>query len=152
MSDASKAAPDLEANVFEVIPFHGVTNMQESLKFYVDGLGFTMANSWKPEGTVRWCMLKLDGVRIMLQEYYPKSKPCDPLGVGQMPHFICRDALKLYREVTTRGVKTCEKEPFVGNNMWFFSVQDPDGYKLAFESPTDVPEETTLSEYERGKK
>ena len=149
MSDA--AAPTPEANVLEVIPFHGITNMEKSLKFYVDGLGFTLVNSWKPEGTIRWCMLKLDGVRIMLQEYYPKFVPSDPLGKGQMPHFICRDALKLYREITGRGIKTCE-EPFVGNNMWFFSVEDPDGYKLAFESPTDVPEETKLSEYVRSAK
>ena len=150
MSDTAAPAP--EANVMEVIPFHGVTNMQASLKFYMDGLGFTMIHSWKPESTIRWCMLKLDGVRIMLQEYYPKWVPGDPLGKGQMPHFQCRDALKFYREITARGIKTCEKEPFVGNNMWFFSVEDPDGYRLAFASPTDVPEETTLSQHEGGRK
>ena len=147
----SDAATQPEANMLEVIPFHGITNMQNSLKFYVEGLGFTMTNSWKPEGTVRWCMLKLGDTRLMLQEFYPKWVPGDPLGKGQMPHFQCRDALKYYREITARGVKTCE-EPFVGNNMWFFTVEDPDGYKLAFASPTDIPEETKLSEYERGKK
>ncbi len=145
------AAPQPDMNVVEVIPFHGVKNMQESLKFYMDGLGFTMTNSWKPEGSIRWCMLQLDGVRVMLQEYYPDKVPRGELGTGLTPNFICRDALKLYREITARGVKT-RGEPFVGNNMWCFSVEDPDGYKLAFESPTDVPEETTLSEYERGKK
>jgi lactoylglutathione lyase len=32
--------------------------------------------------------------------------------------------------------------------MWVTSVQDPDGYKLEFESRTDVPEETVFSEDE----
>jgi lactoylglutathione lyase len=36
--------------------------------------------------------------------------------------------------------------PFVGNAMWVTLVQDPDGYKLEFESFTDVPEETVFSE------
>jgi hypothetical protein len=32
--------------------------------------------------------------------------------------------------------------PFVGNDLWVTSLTDPDGYRLEFESPTDVPEET----------
>jgi lactoylglutathione lyase len=30
--------------------------------------------------------------------------------------------------------------------MWVNGISDPDGYKLFFESPTDTPEETKLSE------
>jgi hypothetical protein len=30
--------------------------------------------------------------------------------------------------------------------MWVTSLRDPDGYRLEFESPTDVPEETRYSE------
>ena len=40
-------------------------------------------------------------------------------------------------------------EPFVGNNMWVTGLTDPDGYKLYFESPTDVPEETKYSEWKK---
>ena len=36
-------------------------------------------------------------------------------------------------------------KPFVGNMMWVTSLTDPDGYRLDFESPTDVPEETEYS-------
>ena len=36
--------------------------------------------------------------------------------------------------------------PFVGNNLWVTSLTDPDGYRLDFESPTDVPEETVYTE------
>jgi len=59
----------------------------------------------------------------------------------------CVDALALYHEFRGRGIPTTE--PFVGNNMWVFSVTDPDGYHLEFESATDVPEGTTLSEWTR---
>ena len=47
-------------------------------------------------------------------------------------------------EDSPRGLKPCE--PFVGNAMWATIITDPDGYKLDFESPTDVPEETLYSE------
>jgi len=30
--------------------------------------------------------------------------------------------------------------------MWVTSLTDPDGYRIDFESPTDVPEETVYSE------
>jgi len=32
----------IEKNVKQAVPFFGVTDIQASLKFYVDGLGFTM--------------------------------------------------------------------------------------------------------------
>jgi lactoylglutathione lyase len=50
----------------------------------------------------------------------------------------------IYKDVTSRGIEA--KKPFVGNGTWVTSVQDPDGYKLDFESLTDVPEETVFSE------
>jgi lactoylglutathione lyase len=45
-------------NVKQAVPFFGVTNMEASLRFYVDGLGFKMtrwvsrkssARMWRPE-------------------------------------------------------------------------------------------------------
>ena len=36
-------------NVKQAVPFFGVTNMESSLRFYVDGLGFKMKNSWIPD-------------------------------------------------------------------------------------------------------
>ena len=41
--------PVPRVNVKEAVPFFGVTNMQASLRFYVDGLGFTMKRRWIPD-------------------------------------------------------------------------------------------------------
>jgi hypothetical protein len=30
--------------------------------------------------------------------------------------------------------------------MWVTTLRDPDGYRIDFESPTDVPEETVFSD------
>jgi hypothetical protein len=54
------------------------------------------------------------------------------------------DVLSLYRAVTARGIKA--SRPFVGNGMWVTSLSDPDGYRIEFESLTDVPEDTQYSD------
>jgi lactoylglutathione lyase len=142
------------ANVKEAIPFFGVTDMQRSLKFYIDGLGFVMKLHWTPEGKLRWCMLQKDGARIMLQEFWKEGHltgvPVEKLGAGVSVCFICEDALVLYHEFTRNGCSS--SEPFVGNGMWVTELDDPDGYKLCFESYTDVPEETRYSDWIQRKK
>ena len=125
-----------EANVQQAVPFFAVSDMDASLHYYVDGLGFKMTNQWTPEGKIRWCWLQLGGAAIMLQT----GKPAPGVSVA----FQCRDALALYREFRSRGIEA--KTPFVGNSMWVVVLTDPDGYKLDFESATNVAEETVYSE------
>ena len=139
-------------NVKQAVPFFGVTNMQASLRFYVEGLGFTMKHRWipdraedKPDGRIRWCWLQLGEAAIMLQEFLPERRPKETLGSGVNVCFQCEDALALYREFKSRGIQT-RKRPFVGNRMWVVAVTDPDGYRIEFESPTNAPEESDLEE------
>lgn len=140
-----------EVNVQQAVPFFMVSSMEVSLRFYVDGLSFEMKKKWTPDGDgkVRWCWLELGNVALMLQEFrkdpHPNSgQPEGKLGVGVSISFQCKDALAIYREVTARGVPA--RRPFVGNAMWVTTMEDPDGYRLEFESFTDVPEETVYSE------
>jgi len=127
-----------------------VTDIEASLRFYVDGLGFAITSEWRPEkarGRVQWCWLQLGNAALMLQEYWkdgrPGGAPEGPLGQGVSVYFMCADAIAIYHDLISRGVDA--KRPFVGNSLWVTSVRDPDGYSLYFESPTDVPEETVYS-------
>ncbi len=134
-------------NVKQAVPFFNVTNIEDSLRFYVDGLGFVMTNQWAPEGRIRWCWLELGNTAIMLQEYWRDGRragaPDGVLGQGVSICFMCADALAIYLDLISRGVAA--ERPFVGNGLWVTSVNDPDGYRLDFESPTDVPEDTIYS-------
>ncbi len=124
--------------------------MVNSLEFYVRGLGFEVKVEWKPNGPTEWCWLERDGVALMLQEYREGFLPTVPLGTGCAVCIICRDALELYGEFSQRNLSP--EEPFVGNGMWVVTIRDPDGYELAFESLTDVPEETRYSDWVNSKK
>jgi hypothetical protein len=116
------------------------------LRFYVDGLGFAMTNSWRPEGPdkVTWCSLQNGGAGLMLQKFWRREdktgRPEGALGQGVSVCFVCEDALAIYRDAVARGL--APQRPFVGNNMWVVSFTDPDGYRIDFESITDVAEET----------
>jgi lactoylglutathione lyase len=144
------AASSATANLTQVVPFFGVTDIERSLRFYIDGLGFALKNKWEPEGRIRWCWLTRGGASLMLQEFVKEGhggrRPDGVLGQGVSLCFQCEDAVALYHEFRSRGLDP--SEPCVGNSMWVTVISDPDGYKLDFESPTDVPEDTKLSEFE----
>jgi lactoylglutathione lyase len=127
-----------DSNVEQAVPFFGVSDMDASLRFYVDGLGFEVTRKWTPEGKIRWCWLQIGGAALMLQEF--RKEPESKRGEGVSICFQCKDALAIYHAAIARGIQA--KNPFVGNNMWVTTMSDPDGYKLDFESPTDVPEGT----------
>jgi len=136
-----------DANVQQAVPFFMVSNMEESLRYYVDGLRFQMTKKWIDEGKLRWCRLEHGNAALMLQEFRtegPNSRVIEgKRGLGVSICFICENAPAIYRDVTSRGIKA--STPFVGNNMWVTSVSDPDCYRIDFESYTDTPEETVFS-------
>jgi lactoylglutathione lyase len=143
-------AAKTQTNVRQAVPFFRVSNIEQSLRFYVEGLGFQMTNRWVDDGKLRWCWLELGGAALMLQEFRKEGHdswvPAGKVGEGVSICFQCQDALAIYRDASSRGIQA--SEPFVGNGLWTTLLSDPDGYKIEFESPTDVPEETKLSEWQ----
>jgi len=90
-------------NIELAVPFLLVANMDHSLKFYVDKLGFKIVRDWTPHGKIEWCWLQRDGVSLMLQE--PRNTEnlnrCEK-GNGVSICFQCKDALKLYHEFLSK--------------------------------------------------
>jgi len=131
-------------NVTQAVPFFMVTSIEASLRFYMDGLGFTKTSEWIPRGTIEWCWLQRGDAALMLQEYRDGRRPQGVLGLGVSVCFQCEDAIAYYKEVKARGIEA--QRPFVGNRCWVTNVTDPDGYHLSFESVTDASEETVYEE------
>jgi hypothetical protein len=144
MSMKATDVPDVR----QAVPFFNVRDLAASLRFYVDGLEFTITRQWQPEGRIRWCWLERGHAALMLQQYWkdgaPGGWPSGPLGQGISVCFMCADAIAVYHEAKARGLNP--SIPFVGNHLWVTSLLDPDGYRLEFESPTDAPEESVYAE------
>jgi lactoylglutathione lyase len=137
-----------QTNVKQAVPFFHVASMEESVRYYVDGLGFKMTKKWIDEGKLRWCWLEIGDAALMLREFRKEGhdswKPSCKVGEGVSVCFMCEDALAIYHDAAGRGIKA-HRNPFVGNALWVVSFSDPDGYRIDFESPTNVPEETEYS-------
>jgi lactoylglutathione lyase len=149
MTPTAKLETKIANNIQQTVPFFSVRNIENSVRFYTGGLAFEIKKKWTPDGKLGWCWLERDSIAIMLQEFRTESHdsrpPLNNPGEGVSICYQCKDALALYREFTSRGIQA--SEPQVGNNMWVTVIKDPDGYTLYFESATDVPEDTKLSEW-----
>ena len=109
-------ASESATNIKQAVPFFMVSDIEASVRFYSDGLGFTMTKTWTPEGNLPWCWLERDSVALMLQEFTSEgraaSSPDSKLGAGVSICFICEDALAIYHQAKSRGVEA--SRPFVG--------------------------------------
>ena len=68
MTSPSKSQP----NIKQAVPFFMVKDIEASVNFYVEGLGFSMTGSWVDNGKTKWVWLVIDSVALMLQEYDEK--------------------------------------------------------------------------------
>src|ERR1700678_3019037 len=99
------------ANVQQAVPFFMVSNIEASIRYYVDGLGFEMTRHWMDEGKHKWCWLQHGGAALMLQEYRKDKIPSGKRGEGVSVCFQCSDALAIYHAAAARGMNA--KRPFV---------------------------------------
>ena len=113
-------------------PLINVTDMDRSLAFYRDGLGFEMVASWETSHGVAWCRLKRGPVSLMLQIAGGKVPP--PVeGQAAELYILCDDARALHAEFLARGIPAT-KPKLMEYDMLQFRVTDPDGYPLWFEN------------------
>lgn len=118
----------------ELVPLLFVEDIDVSVAFYTDKLGFEISMKWEPEGKIMWCRLERGSVALMLQSACPDEDGVREeriKGVGFF--FLCPDAQLMFEEYSAKGL---ELEPpqvaFYGMNQLF--LKDPDGYELCFQN------------------
>lgn len=134
-----------------------VADMQKSLSFYRQQLGFQLKECWPSEAEAKWASLVLDGQTIMLGQAMPAAmseqmhgdnKPAGkfwgrqaalfaehPHGAGVVCYLTVADVDAYAEQVKGRGLQL-ELPPtsqFYG--LRDFVVTDPDGYVLTFYQP-----------------
>ena len=124
------------AIVRQLVPLLAVTDIQRSLEFYRDRLGFTLTGQAENEGRLSWCSMVRGGSAIMLQQAEDEDGPAKGRGRGVSFYFVCEDADAIYAELTSRGLQI--SPPTVAYyGMKQVIVPEPDGYYLCFECPVE---------------
>ena len=128
-----------------------ITDIQQSLRFYVDVLGFSIQYQREEDG---FAMLERQGSRIMLEQIKAGSRkvsftetgrtwltaPMDqPFGRGINLKIKTTDVLRLFERTAASGATIflpIEEKWYRANDVLLghkqFIVQDPDGYLLRF--------------------
>jgi catechol 2,3-dioxygenase-like lactoylglutathione lyase family enzyme len=122
-------------NLVSISPFFIVKDLQASIAFYRERLGFQL-DFQGPEGDVYYAGVSRDGIGIMLKTILPDVLPCP----NHTRHPWARwdayiytlDPDTLYDEFRQRGVSFVKPLSFIDNGLWGFEITDADGYVLAF--------------------
>ncbi|MCU1252472.1 MAG: hypothetical protein JWQ49_5501 [Edaphobacter sp.] len=133
-----------EPNVQQAVPFLMVSNIEASLHFYIDGLGFQRTNQWIVDNKIRWCWLQLGGAALMLQEYRPERSP--PTNEEKASP-SASNARTPSPSITRPSPAASSPKPHSSATASGSPPSPtPTATNSTSESPTDVPEETVYSD------
>lgn len=126
---------DQPRNLVAISPFFIVKNLQASIAFYRERLGFELEFQG-PEDDVYYAGVRREGVGIMLKTIAPDVLPVP----NHTRHPWARwdayiytlDPDALYEELRGRGVAFLKELSFIDDGLWGFELADADGYILAF--------------------
>ena len=110
-------------------------NLDETIAFYTEGLGFTLESTLDDPPT--WCSLRRDEVNLMFvwegeHDHAPGDEHNHPeLGLPGVLYVYPSEVQDLYDEVKDR-VEICEELGVRTHGMIEFAVLDPNGYRLRF--------------------
>jgi uncharacterized glyoxalase superfamily protein PhnB len=130
----------MSMNVTGVSPLMQVYDMQTSIDFYRDVLGFEVVHlAAEPTGHLWWALLKLGGATVMLNSKYEgDSRPPEPEPVTGRDdvtlYFSVDDVDSAYRELRTKTSRV-EEPVTMSYGMRQMNVRDPDGFHLCFQHP-----------------
>lgn len=144
MGDANRLSyftlikPKIMSNLNYIFPFFIIENLQRSVAFYVDKLGFEV-RYMGPADDPYWAIVGRDNISIMLKAITPEIKPVP----NHTRHpwaswdaFISTaDPDKLFEEYRSRGLEF--RQPITDNHdgLRGFELADADGYILFFGRP-----------------
>lgn len=131
------ATAEQVATIRQLWPLLTVEDIDRSIAFYQDKLGFSVAGRADDDGRLFWCRLERGGATIMLQQGDEEDGSAGGRGRGVAFFFVCDDAERLHAELSSRGEQLAPVA-VAEYGMKQLVVPEPDGYSICFESPTET--------------
>jgi catechol 2,3-dioxygenase-like lactoylglutathione lyase family enzyme len=127
---ASKAAPRATLNIRTTAPSFTVNDLQRSLAWYRDVLGFAVAERWEIEGVLQGVQLSAGPVSFMLSQDDWKKGRDRVKGEGIRLYCTTGQNVDHLAARIKAGGGTLMHEPRDEWGMRALSVEDPDGFKI----------------------
>jgi catechol 2,3-dioxygenase-like lactoylglutathione lyase family enzyme len=122
-------------NLVSISPFFIVKDLQTSIAFYRERLGFKL-DFQGPNDDPYYAGVSRDGIGIMLKAILPDVLPCPnhtrhPWARWDA-YIYTMDPDSLFEEFRQRGVSFVKELSLIDDGLWGFEITDGDGYVLAF--------------------
>src|SRR5882672_691726 len=118
----------------DVTPSFTATDLQRSIAFYRDVLGFIIGEEWRERGVLMGVEMQAGAVTFMLsQDDFAKGRDRQK-GVGT--RFYCSTAQDIDRfaaQIRERGGVLDQEPKDMPWGARVFMISDPDGFKLTFQ-------------------
>jgi len=129
------SAEGTSKNLASISPFFIVKNLQASIAYYRDLLGFELDFQGPPDD-VYYAGLKRDNAHIMLKAILPDVLPQPNHTRHEWArwdaYIYTLDPDTLFAEFKQRGVTFVKELSFIDDGLWGFEISDADGYVIAF--------------------
>lgn len=113
-----------------ITPVFTVNDLQRSVAFYRDGLGFFISEKWEEGGQLQGVMLKAGGCHLGLsQDDFSKGRD-RPKGVGFRISCETLQDVDLFAERLKAFGGTIIEGPGERWDTYGFTAEDPDGFKI----------------------
>ena len=117
----------------KIAPSFTATDLQRSIAFYRDVLGFVIGEEWRQDGALAGCEIHAGSVTFMLgQDDFAKGRDRQKgLGTRVWCH-TAQDLDRLAAEIKARGGMLDQEPQDMPWGDRAFMITDPDGFKLTF--------------------
>jgi catechol 2,3-dioxygenase-like lactoylglutathione lyase family enzyme len=124
-----------DRNLLSTTPFFIVKDLQVSISYYVDRLGFQL-DFQGPADDVYYAGLNREGASVMLKAITPDVLP-QPNHTRHAwarwdAYIYTADPDSLFDELKRRGASFVKELSFIDDGLWGFEISDADGYVIAF--------------------
>ncbi|HXM37839.1 MAG TPA: VOC family protein [Gemmatimonadales bacterium] len=116
-----------------ILPSFTTTDLQRSIAFYRDVLGFVIGEEWREGGALMGCEIQAGDVTFMLgQDDFAKGRD-RPKGLGtRVWCHTAQDLDRLAADIKARGGVLDQEPQLMSWGDRVFMISDPDGFKLTF--------------------
>ena len=124
-----------------IIPMLATGDLDETIAFYRDVLGFDLRDKFESGGRVWWCEMVRDGNAIMFTQHESRvDAPGAREGFTQtsINFYVDGGIEEMHMSLKEQGHTVSDlRVTFYG--IMEFDLKDPTGYTLVFGEPTDEP-------------
>ena len=123
-------------NADSLSPALTVNDLQRSIKFYTDGLGFEIVHRHEVDGTLRYVAMQAGQAKLGIgQDDFAKGRDRSK-GIGMRIWISTKDDLNvLAARIKAAGFAVDEGPAATPWGSTSFSVTDPDGFSVSVEKP-----------------